>query len=211
MKYNGIYWLAFAPLIKRSVKRRFGSELARRSVKNGRAEYKKLLAAADPIGDGNPMAMNAYFAYVFVGAWLGSGREIPAREMANVMADVLGAMRPFFALTDLNRKPRKWLNDMKKYARWCENHDAERKYPTAWKVNFDESRHRDGSFYYFSACPICSTMNRLGLSEIMGGLCATDEIMFRFQHGVLHRDHTIADGDDICDYWVVGDKVENPQ
>ena len=211
MKYNGLYWLAFAPLIKRSVKRRFGAELARRSIKNGRTEYKKLLAAADPIGDGNPMAMNAYFAYVFVGAWLGSGKEIPANAMGEVMADVLGVMKPFFALTDLNRTPKKWEHDMKKYEKWCEKHDAAKNYPTAWKVNFDESRHKVGSFYYFSACPICATLKRLGLSEIMPGLCATDEIMFRCQHGVLHRDHTIAGGADICDYWVVGDKTKNAE
>ena len=30
--------------------------------------------------------------------------------------------------------------------------------------------------------------------------------MFRLQHGKLHREHTIASGDPVCDYWIVGDK-----
>lgn len=54
-------------------------------------------------------------------------------------------------------------------------------------------------------------MNRMGYPEIMPGLCATDEVMFRYQHGKLYRDHTLAKGEDVCDYWVVGDKVKNPR
>ena len=38
--------------------------------------YKRMLSRADELGPGNHMAMNAYFAYVFAGAWLGSGKEI---------------------------------------------------------------------------------------------------------------------------------------
>ena len=51
----------------------------------------------------------------------------------------------------------------------------------------------------------------VGISELMPALCATDEVMFQLQHGKLYRDHTIAGGDEICDYWVVGDKVQNPR
>jgi hypothetical protein len=31
--------------------------------------------------------------------------------------------------------------------------------------------------------------------------------MFRLQHGRLFREHTIANGDGVCDYWIVGDQV----
>jgi len=30
-------------------------------------------------------------------------------------------------------------------------------------------------------------------------------------HGVLHRDYTLATGGDMCDYWIVPDKIQNPQ
>ena len=45
----------------------------------------------------------------------------------------------------------------------------------------------------------------------MPALCATDEVMFRLQHGNLYREHTIARGEGICDYWVVGDKIKHPE
>ena len=89
MQYKGIYWTIFAPLIRKSISARYGSETAERSIRQGKEEYRRLLSRADDLGPGNPMAMNAYFAYVFAGAWLGSGKQISPDEMALVMTDVL--------------------------------------------------------------------------------------------------------------------------
>lgn len=211
MKYIGIYWTLFAPMIKKSIERRFGNNLAERSIRQGKAKYKELLSHADDLGPGNPMAMNAYFAYVFAAAWLGSGKQISPEEMGQVMTDVLESrlMRTVFGVTDLNRTPKKWELDMRKYEAWFAAHGKD--YPVNWIVNFDESRHKDGSFYYFTRCPICEFCQREGIAELMPALCATDEVMFRLQHGRLHREHTIANGDGICDYWIVGAKVKEPR
>ena len=211
MKYNGIYWNVFAPLIKTSIRNRYGEDVAKRSIKNGKKEYQRILQQADPIGDDNPMITNAYFAYVFVGAWLGSEKVISPEDMAEVMRDVLAKMKPFFGMVNLNSKKgsRKWYHDMKKYEKWYQKHGDE--FPTTWQVGFDEELHQDGSYYYFTCCPICHLMNKLGYSEIMPALCSTDEDMFRYQHGVLHRNHTIAEGEEMCDYWVVGDQVRDPK
>ena len=210
MKYVGIYWTLFAPLMKRIITKRFGSDIASKAIKNGKAEYRKLLSHADDLGPGNPMASNAYFAYVFAAAWLGSDRKIMPDDMALIMSDVLesGLLRTVFGMTDINKSPGKWENDMKKYDAWFKKHGKD--YPVNWNVNFEEGKHRDGSYYYFSRCPICEFCKREGISELMPALCSTDEVMFRLQHGRLYREHTIADGDGVCDYWVVGDKVKDP-
>ena len=206
VKYRGIYWTLFAPMIKRSIASRFDRELAETSIRRGKAEYRRLLAHADDLGPGNPMAMNAYFAYVFAAAWLGSGKRITPDEMGEVMTDVLESrlLRTVFGMTDLNRTPKKWYHDMKKYEAWYQKHGTS--YPVNWVVNFDESAHDFGSYYYFTRCPICEFCKREGIAELMPALCATDEVMFRLQHGKLHREHTIARGDGVCDYWVTGDK-----
>ena len=211
MKYIGIYWTLFAPMMKKSISKRFGSKLAKESITNGKIEYRRLLSRADDLGAGNPMASNAYFAYVFAGAWLGSKKKLAPDDMALVMTDVLESklLRTVFGMTNLNKNPKKWEQDMRKYEKWFYANSKE--YPVNWKVNFDEGKHRDGSYYYFSRCPICEFCNREGISELMPALCATDEVMFRLQHGKLYRKYTIAGGDEICDYWVVGDKVKNPR
>jgi len=77
------------PMIKKSIANRFDKELAQVSIKQGKKEYRRLLEEADDLGPGNPMAMNAYFAYVFAAAWLGSDKKITPDEMAEVMTDVL--------------------------------------------------------------------------------------------------------------------------
>ena len=120
MKYVGVYWSLFAPMIKKSIRKRFGMPLAERSIREGKKEYRRLLSRADELGPGNPMATNAYFAYVFAAAWLGSGRKITPEEMALVMTDVLESklLRTVFGMTDLNRQPKKWYRDMKKYEAW---------------------------------------------------------------------------------------------
>ena len=127
MKYVGVYWTLFAPLIKKSITKRFGKELAERSICQGKAEYRKLLAHADDLGPGNPMVTNAYFAYVFAAAWLGSSRQITPEKMGLVMTDVLESrlLRTVFGMTDLNRTPKKWEKDMRKYEAWYREHGSE--------------------------------------------------------------------------------------
>lgn len=211
MKYKGIYWIFFSPMIRSSIGKRYGKDLSAIAIKKGRKEYRKLLQNAPELGKRNPMAMNAYFAYVFVAAWLGTDKKISPDDMALVMTDVLTKVKPFFAMTDINKKPKKWYQEMKKYEKWYMNGNGE-KYPETWRVHFDEERHKEGSFYYFSACPICSYLNNCGLGEIMKPLCETDKVMFAYQHGKLYRQHTIASGSKICDYWVVGDKdIQRPE
>ncbi len=211
MKYVGIYWTVFAPLIRKSITARFGRDTAERSIREGKKEYRRLLSRADDLGPGNPMAMNAYFAYVFAAAWLGSNKEISPDDMALVMTDVLESrlLRTIFGMTDMNRTPKKWEQDMRKYEKWFRKNGHG--YPVNWHVSFDETRHRDGSFYYFTRCPICEFCEKEGIAELMPALCSTDEVMFRLQHGKLYRRHTLARGEGICDYWIVGDKQKDPQ
>ena len=210
MKYVGAYWTVFAPLMKKSIKKRFNKEMAGQAIRHGKDEYRRLLSHADDLGPGNPMAQNAYFAYVFAAAWLGSEKRITPDEMAFVMTDVLESrlLRTIFGMMDLNKTPKKWERDMRKYEAWYRAHG--KGYPVNWVVHFDETLHQEGSYYYFTRCPICEFCLREGIAELMPALCSTDEVMFRLQHGKLHREHTIANGDGVCDYWIVGDQVNNP-
>ena len=205
MRYSGLYWHFLSPMIKNSIVKNFGKERAKQAIKNGKEKYRELVINAPELGRGNQMASNAYFAYVFVGAWLGTGKELTPENMGLVMREVLEKMKPFFGLIDLNKNEKYWYDSMKKYEQWCNNGNLE-KYPDTWQVNFDEDLHDRGSYYYFTSCPICSYLNKIGMGEIMKPLCETDKYMFAYQHGILNRKHTIADGGDICDYWVVGDK-----
>ena len=120
MKYIGIYWMLFAPKIRKSISARFSKELGEQAVRQGKKEYRRLLSRCDDLGPGNPMASNAYFAYVFAAAWLGTEKKITPDQMALVMTDVLESqsLKTVFGLTDMNRTPKKWEKDMRKYEAW---------------------------------------------------------------------------------------------
>ena len=60
-------------------------------------KYRRLLTRADDLGSGNPLAMNAYFAYAFAAAWLGCGKAISPDVMTGVLETVFkGEMRRFW-------------------------------------------------------------------------------------------------------------------
>ena len=207
MKYKGIYWHILAPMIKRSIEKNHGKEIALCAIKGGRQKYKELILNAPELGSGNQMAANAYFAYVFVAVWLGTDKKLNPEDMGIVMRDILSKLKPLFGIVDLNKNEKYWYNSMQKYKKWCDSGNLE-KYPATWRVSFDETLHDKGSYYYFTSCPICAYLKGIGLGEIMPPLCETDEYMFAYQHGKLYRQSTIASGGKICDYWVVGDKNE---
>lgn len=211
MKYKNIYWWFLSPMIKSSIEYSYGEKLAAEAIKNGKLEYRRLLCHAEPLGPRNPMAHNAYFAYVFIACWLGCNKKITPKNMAVIMSDVLYKLQPIFSLSDLNSRKgeKKWYKEMKKYEKWYEKRGY--LFPTTWKVEFDEKLHVDGSYYEITRCPICTLCKKEGISEIMPYLCQTDEIMFKLQHGHLERKYTLAKGDAMCDYWIYGDKFENPK
>jgi hypothetical protein len=38
MKYAGIYWTLFAPMMKKSIEKRFNKELAEKTIRNGKPQ-----------------------------------------------------------------------------------------------------------------------------------------------------------------------------
>ena len=54
--------------------------------------------------------------------------------------------------------------------------------------------------------PICAYAKKLGVSELMPLFCELDEVMITLQHGVLHREQTLANGGAYCDYFITGNR-----
>ena len=208
MRYQGYYWTVLAPLLRKSITTRYSEQLARMAIDNGKQEYRALLERADDIGEGNPLEKTAYFAYACMAAWLASGKLISPAGMGVVMGDVLKKLRLFLSGVNINtaKGSKYWYQQMKAYEAWWQEHPL----PAAWQVHFDETRHRDGSFFYFSHCPIRSFCQREGAGEFVEALDAAERTLFQLQHGKLHREDGTPKTDAKYTYWIVGDKVENP-
>lgn len=64
---------------------------------------------------------------------------------------------------------------------------------------------------HFTHCPIADFCRKYGYEEINPVLCNIDYTTLSMMHSKLIREHTVAEGAGICDYWTVGNKVKNPK
>jgi hypothetical protein len=71
--------------------------------------------------------------------------------------------------------------------------------------------HRDGFFYYFTQCPINTFARKYGYLEVLPVCCELDHILTEASHGKLIRKYTLATDGGMCDYWIVPDRIKEPQ
>lgn len=209
MKYNGFYFALFSKPMKKVLTEKYNREYACMIMKQSKAVYRKLVDEADDIGADNPMAYNELFALAFVAPYLASKKEIPPETIQLMMERSLYYIKWYFSSTDLNTDKGKNINkkNIMKYVKWY-TPEKEAKYPTSFKVDFVGQPHENACYYRITRCPICAYCKKIGAEEVMPLLCELDQVMISLQHGVLHREQTIAGGGDYCNYYITGNREE---
>ena len=207
MKYNGFYYALFAPTMKKVIAENYGREFATDVMKKSKATYRKLVEQADDIGSDNPMAYNELFALAFIAPYVASEKKITPAVVQEMMRQGLYHVKWFFSMTNLNTPKGKASNkkNIMAYMKWY-TPEKERLYPTSFKVDLVGQPYEGACYYRITRCPICIYCEKLGVSELMPLLCNLDNVMINLQHGVLHREHTLADGGAYCDYYITGNK-----
>lgn len=207
MKYNGFYFWMFKSPMKAVLTEKYGNAYAGETMKKSKKVYRELVGKAADIGDDNPMAYNELFALAFVAPYIASGKKIPPETVQEMMRRSLYHIKWYFAKTDLNTDKGKAENkkSIVKYVKWY-TPEKEKQYPTSFKVDFEGQPHEGACYYRITRCPICAYCKKLGVEELMPLLCELDEVMIALQHGVLHREQTIASGGPYCDYFITGDR-----
>lgn len=205
MKYNGFYYWMFQGTMKKALTEQYGKAFASRVMKKSKSVYRELVAQADDIGDDNPMAYSELFALAFVAPYIASEKKISPKIVQEMMRRSLYHIKWYFARTDLNTDKGKAENkkSIVKYVKWY-TPKKEKQYPNSFKVDFVGQPHAGACYYRITRCPICAYTEKLGVSELMPLLCELDHVMISLQHGVLHRQQTIASGGAYCDYYITG-------
>ena len=207
MTYNGFYFRLFSGAMKRVLAEKYGPQYARGIMKKSKAVYRRLVEEADDLGKGNPMAYNALFALAFVAPYVASEKRLPPETVQEMMRRALYSVKWYFSRTDLNTEKGKAENkkSITKYVKWY-TPEREKQYPTSFKVDFVGQPHEGACYYRITRCPICAYAKKLGVAELMPLFCELDSVMIALQHGVLHRNQTIASGGDYCDYYITGSR-----
>lgn len=200
------------PFIKRALKTKYGNKDVKTIVGNAKTEYRKLLNKADDIGSKNPMASNLYMCLLFFSFMQGSNGKISTQDLKDIMRITLSdpILLKLMGNKDFNdpKELNKFKEHIHKNSDWAELHRKE--YPETWKFNFDNS-HQDGFYYYFTKCPIAKFFKDNNLEEITPIFCELDHLTIKTRKAKLLREKTLANGDDMCDFWIVGDKVKDPK
>jgi len=200
------------PFIKRALKTKYCNEDIKIIVRNAKAEYRELLNKADDIGSKNPMASNLYFCLLFFSFMKGSEGKINSEDLKEIMRITLSdsILLKLMGKKDFNNPKdlKEFKEHIHKNSEWAELHRKD--YPETWEFNFDDS-HQDGFYYYFTKCPIAKFFKDNNFEELTPLFCELDHLTIKTRKAKLFRDKTLAKGDDICDFWIVGDKVKNPE
>ena len=212
MKYNPILWAVFTSRLKGGLRGLWPQEALNALIRRAKPIYRDLLAKVEGVSDANPMASNITMSFIIIAVWLASDRKITPPQMSRAMEHVVAwrPLRMYYGTIDMNTQ--KGIDAfgrmMHKNADWAAAHPED---TDTWDFNFDETLHQDGFYYHFTHCPIADFCKKHGYEEINPVLCNIDYKTMALMHAVLHRDHTVAEGAGICDYWCVGDKIRDPK
>ena len=213
LKYTGKYWLVLAPLVRKSLKKHYGKVFAEKTMIKAKSEYRAMLERVDDIGADNPMTSNIYMSFVFFAVYKAANEKITIKALRMIAHDAI-SWKPLKLMgLFINANKPSGINSIRKMmlknAEWLEKHPKYKK--VSWDFNFDENKHRNGYYYHFTQCPLNNFARREGLIDVLRVMSDMDFLTASLMHAKLHRENTLAGGGKICDYWYVGDKVENPK
>lgn len=211
MKYKGTYFTLFSLLLRKPMRCKFGRKATSESIKKGKLIYRDMIERTEDIGADNPMAGNIYMGYVFMA--ICRAGKFSVSEFMEVTTEFMHSkiVSQFMSGSDLNNPKdlKKLSAQMHKIAAWADEH-PEYKNKT-WDFNFDEALHKDGFYYHFTRCPMEKFARENGYLDVLILGCNIDYLTCEAKQAVLHRNSTLASGGDKCDYWIVGNKIDNPK
>lgn len=181
--------------------------------------YNRFLTEIPYIGGSeNFMSHNLYQSLVLFAYYEATERDLSIDEMEKVIDNAFcgrfKAVSKFVNLNHLLCKPvvsivYKLIGIIKKQA---DKHRG-RDWHNTWGIEINPDSHIKGIAMTLVGCPIADFAKEHGYAHLMPVLCKTDHKQIEMLHGKLIRNHTVAEGYDKCDYWIIGDKknAENEQ
>lgn len=209
MKYTNKYWKLLIPFMKKSLNKRYGKEYTEELVEKAEGIYRDMLNRVDDVGEDNLMAGNIYECLVVLAIWKAADGKISVNDLREICVGIMSM--PVLKVVGLfingNKKSgvRKFSKMIHKDAAWLDEHPEYK--AASWDFNFDETKHDKGFYYHFTQCPLNNFARREGCLEVLPVMCDVDFLTAKLMHFKLHREHTLASGGKVCDYWYVGDKA----
>lgn len=170
-----------------------------------------MLDRVDDVGEDNPMASNIYECLVVLAIWKAADGKISVSDLREMCTAILSM--PVLKIVGLfvngNKESgvRKFRKMIEKDAAWLDEHPEYK--DVSWDFHIDDTKHQEGFYYHFTQCPLNNFARKEGYLEVLPVMCDVDFLTAKLMHFTLHREHTLAGGGEVCDYWYVGDDSRN--
>ncbi len=71
-----------------------------------------------------------------------------------------------------------------------------------WQASYKQGKTDEEFTLYYTRCGLCELARKRGHLDILPAMCKTDYITFKAMGVILHRDKTLASGDECCHYYM---------
>lgn len=93
------------------------------------------------------------------------------------------------------------------YKKKIDEHVAKGEWGNTWRFEINPEHHKEGFAVRTHLCPNYDFVKKYGYDEFMPVFCRQDHKIAEAMQGRLVRYHTVANGDDYCDWWYFGNKA----
>lgn len=176
--------------------RDYGIEVTAELKKRIRKEYKEIVARTPALGKGNSLTKILYIGCYLISFYKAAPDVIDEKCFESLVRNLCDEM--------IRRQKEDESSFSEKNIRTRE--EAARKSQTSvyemdWKSTFRRI-DKDNYEFTYTKCGLCELGKREGCFHLIKYLCMTDFISFDKGGAKLIRNHTLANGDDYCDFHV---------
>lgn len=193
--------------IKGKLGERFSPVEAERVYQRILRTYERFAREAPSIGGRkNPMSQNFYGALSAFAYYECMNRDMPPDEITTMCCEmtIMGRRGGQLSRLDLNNAlVRRILHTLLGLrARRLNRHREDGSWNNSWGMRINPLHHKEGISVHLVGCPIADFAKRNGYGELIPYFCEADKAIIEHLGGTLHREHTVADGYEDCDYWI---------
>ena len=194
--------------IRTRLKERYTEREAEEKFEEINSLYEQFVARSPDIGGKkNPMSKNLYGAFSAFAYYECTGRSMSPEEITDMCYGMMmagrGNQRPLEKLDLNNRLVRGILHGLfGMRARRLNKHKKDGSWNNTWGMKVNPQKRKEGISIHLVGCPIADFARETGYGELMPYFCEADGAVMEALGGTLHRDHTVAEGFEECDYWI---------
>jgi hypothetical protein len=195
--------------IHRQLKKQFSEEIANKKWNQIMDIYNVFQQEQPYIGGKRNVLYEQLYASLAMFAYYEVMNKTPSiHAMENLAVDALiGNNRIFGKILNFNWK---WFQAVYSWMylfvqKNMKPHIADGSWNNTWEIELRQDE-REGVDIRLIGCPVFDFAKKHSYEEIMPAFCKSDYKVFEPFHCRMIRYHTIANGDDYCEFWQVGDK-----